>query len=147
MGEKKCRKCGETVEEAKAFCPGCGEAFVEEKKRSSVSDFDLSEHTVRLGDTMYNQMLSDMGLSISKQPNREQASLSPLAKSTQADKKTVELHGLPVASEKESRRSSRSRPTADGSRSSSWLLVFLVGAVVGIVLLIALGLAIFFLFG
>ena len=67
MGEKQCGKCGETVDEAKAFCPGCGNAFVEEKTRTSVSDFDLSDNTVRLGDTMYNQMLSDMGLSISRQ--------------------------------------------------------------------------------
>jgi len=71
MGEKQCGKCGEMVDEAKAFCPGCGNSFVEEKERTSVSDFDLSDNTVRLGDTMYNQMLSDMGLSISKQPKRD----------------------------------------------------------------------------
>jgi predicted nucleic acid-binding Zn-ribbon protein len=72
MGEKQCVKCGEMVDEAKAFCPGCGNAFVEEKKRTSVSDFDLSDHTVRLGDSMYNQMLSEMGLSISKESNRDE---------------------------------------------------------------------------
>ena len=72
MGEKQCGKCGEMVDAAKAFCPGCGNSFVEEKERTSVSDFDLSDKTVRLGDTMYNQMLSDMGLSISKQPERDE---------------------------------------------------------------------------
>src|SRR5688572_19602149 len=72
MGEKQCGKCGEMVDEAKAFCPGCGNAFVEERQRTTVSNFDLSDHTVRLGDSMYNQMLSEMGLSISKTPNRDE---------------------------------------------------------------------------
>jgi hypothetical protein len=72
MAEKVCGKCGEMVDEAKAFCPGCGHSFVEEKQRTTKSDFDLSANTVRLADSMYNQMLSDMGLSISKQPNREE---------------------------------------------------------------------------
>ena len=69
MGQKQCAKCGETVDEAKAFCPECGNAFDEEKKRTLVSDFDKSNTTVQLGQTMFNQMLSDMGLSISKDPN------------------------------------------------------------------------------
>lgn len=73
------------VEEAKAFCPGCGNAFVEEKERTTKTDFDLSANTIRLGDTMYNQMLSDMGLSISKQPNRDEPrteSSAPVASET-----------------------------------------------------------------
>ena len=70
MGQKQCGKCGEMVDEAKAFCPECGHAFVEEKKRTSVSDFDRENPTVQLGATMFNQMLSDMGLSTSKEPNR-----------------------------------------------------------------------------
>ena len=69
MGQKQCEKCGETVDEAKAFCPECGHAFVEEKKRTSVSDFEKTNPTVQLGATMFNQMLSDMGLNISKEPN------------------------------------------------------------------------------
>jgi hypothetical protein len=52
------------VDEAKAFCPGCGNAFVEEEKREA-SEFDRLDSTVQLGQTMYNQMLSDMGLNIS----------------------------------------------------------------------------------
>lgn len=68
MGQKQCAKCGETVDEAKAFCPECGSAFDEEKKRTSVSEFDRSSQTVQLGQTMFNQMLSDMGLNISKEP-------------------------------------------------------------------------------
>lgn len=66
MGLRQCEKCSEMVDEAKAFCPGCGNAFVEEEKRSQTSNFDTMDSTVQLGQTMYNQMLSDMGLNISK---------------------------------------------------------------------------------
>lgn len=68
MGQKQCGKCGESVDEAKAFCPGCGHAFVDEKKRTSVSDYDRSNPTVAMGETMFNQLLSDMDLAIAKQP-------------------------------------------------------------------------------
>ena len=54
------------VDEAKAFCPGCSHAFVIEEKRTQASNFDTADSTVQLGQTMYNQMLSDMGLNISK---------------------------------------------------------------------------------
>ena len=69
MGLKKCDKCEEMVDEAKAFCPGCGNAFVEEEKRQKASEFDKLDSTVQFGQTMYNQMLSDMGLNISKAPD------------------------------------------------------------------------------
>jgi hypothetical protein len=57
------------VDEAKAFCPGCGNSFVIESKREITSNFDSFEGTIKLGDTMFNQMLSDMGLNISKSPD------------------------------------------------------------------------------
>ncbi len=100
MGEKQCGKCGEMVDEAKAFCPGCGNASVEEKTRITVSDFDLSEHTVRLGDTMYNQMLSEMGLSISKAPDRGQKSIDtvvPAVSKTPASKPEKRIEPSPEA--------------------------------------------------
>ena len=68
MGVKQCDKCSEMVDEAKAFCPGCGNSFVIESKREIRSNFDSFEGTIKLGDTMFNQMLSDMGLNISKEP-------------------------------------------------------------------------------
>ncbi len=70
MGSKRCANCGEEVDDAKAFCPGCGNAFVEEEERETLSGFDMSNDTIKLGDTLYNQLLSDMGLSISKAPNK-----------------------------------------------------------------------------
>ncbi len=66
MALKDCAKCGEMVDEAKAFCPGCGHAFAAEAKRDEASGFDKMEGTVRLGQTIYNQMLSDMGLQTPK---------------------------------------------------------------------------------
>lgn len=68
MSAKQCEKCGETVSEAKAFCPSCGHAFVEEETRSEKSAFESMDGTMQFGKTMYNQMLSDMGLSVQPQP-------------------------------------------------------------------------------
>lgn len=65
MGQKRCDKCEEMVDEAKAFCPGCGNAFVEEEGREA-SHFEKMDNTIQLGQTMYNQMLSDMGLNVAK---------------------------------------------------------------------------------
>lgn len=53
------------VDEAKAFCPSCGHAFVEEQKRKEPTAFESMDGTMQLGNTMYNQMLTDMGLNIS----------------------------------------------------------------------------------
>lgn len=69
MGQKACEKCGELVDEAKAFCPACGNAFVEEEQRQEESKFEQMDNTVQMGNTMYGQMLSDMGLNISKPPD------------------------------------------------------------------------------
>lgn len=81
MGLKQCGQCSEMVDDAKAFCPGCGNALVEEEKREA-SEFDRLDSTVQLGQTMYNQMLSDMGLNISApgqpaQPRVESAAQKP----------------------------------------------------------------------
>ncbi|HEV7701247.1 MAG TPA: zinc ribbon domain-containing protein [Pyrinomonadaceae bacterium] len=71
MADKQCPECGETVDEAKAFCPGCGHAFVEEKQRTDSSAYQSLDHTQQMGQTMYNAMLSDMGLNISTRPDAE----------------------------------------------------------------------------
>ena len=70
MGLRQCDKCSEMVDEAKAFCPSCGHAFVEEQTREQPSVFESMEGTMQLGNTMYNQMLSDMGLNISAAPDK-----------------------------------------------------------------------------
>ena len=69
------------VDEAKAFCPSCGHAFVEEQTRSTPSVFESMDGTMQLGNTMYNQMLSDMGLNISAAADKPAEVLQPAAKS------------------------------------------------------------------
>lgn len=78
MALKQCEQCSEMVDEAKAFCPGCGNAFVDEKLRGKQTDFEAMGHTVQLGQTMYNQMLTDMGLNISKAPDPAKAQVEPI---------------------------------------------------------------------
>jgi hypothetical protein len=65
---RQCEKCGEQVDQAKAFCPGCGSALIEESAREGESNFDKFDGTVQFGKTMYGQMLSDMGLDRSGAP-------------------------------------------------------------------------------
>jgi len=71
MADKICPQCNETVDEAKAFCPACGYAFVEEETRTDTSAYEQMDHTVQMGQTMYNNMLSDMGLKKAEVPAPE----------------------------------------------------------------------------
>ena len=128
MGQKQCGKCGEMVDEAKAFCPGCGHAFVDEKKRTSVTDFDRSNPTVNLGSTMFNQMLSDMGLNISKEPGKPQPQkgrvevVTPVVQSVQ-----------PAASA--SRAQNRApQATQRANRSRIWIIVAIIAGILFFVL-------------
>lgn len=118
MGEKQCGKCGESVDEAKAFCPGCGNSFVQEKERTSVSEFDQLDHTVRLGDTMYNQLLSDMGLSISKRPNKEQKQMAEAAAAA-----------VPSTPASNSRQGVEPPPAASANRRSAIIVIAAVAAI------------------
>ncbi len=79
MALKECDKCGEMVGEAKAFCPACGHAFVDEETRREKSKFDSLDNTVQLGQTMFGNMLSDMGLNISKAPNAPEKRIEVIA--------------------------------------------------------------------
>jgi predicted amidophosphoribosyltransferase len=64
MTQRACEECGEMADAAKAFCPSCGHAFVTEQKREQPSEFEQMDGTQQFGKTMYNQMLSDMGLNL-----------------------------------------------------------------------------------
>ncbi len=103
MADKLCDKCGETVDEAKAFCPGCGNAFVDEERRQDVSEFDRLDSTVQLGKTMYGQMLSDMGLNISKAPNADEKRvevIAPIAAPPAAAAATAKTPDAPIVKPK-----------------------------------------------
>ena len=135
MAETQCGKCGEMVDEAKAFCPGCGHSFVDEKQRTTVSDFDQSKNTVQLGETMFNQMLSDMGLNVSKPPNREE-------KAENVVKPIVPASTAPVVERKE-----QPSPVPASSRSKTiWIVAIVLAVIVfaiGVVLITVAGLIFF----
>jgi hypothetical protein len=119
----QCGKCGEQVDEAKAFCPGCGNAFVEEEKRTTVSDFDRSNETVQLGSTMYNQLLSDMGLNIPKAADKSVSVPEAVAEKPAAP---------PAAAPPEA-----AQPAAKPSSHVKWLIIGAV-VVLGLVVLVIL---------
>ena len=107
------------VDEAKAFCPACGNALVEEERRERVSSFDTMDNTVQLGQTMYNQMLSDMGLNISRTPD--------------ASEKRVEvLKPEPVAP------ISPAKPSTAQASSGNLKWILIGGAIVVIAMLVVL---------
>lgn len=107
------------VDEAKAFCPACGNAFVEEQERSASSDFEEMDSTVQLGQTMYNQMLTDMGLNISKAPDPGERKIEVLAPE-------------PVAAAPAAQPTA---PKAAKPASSSKIMWIIIGAAVAIILL------------
>ena len=78
MAQNQCGKCGEMVDAAKAFCPGCGNSFVDEEQREA-SGFEKMDSTVQLGQTMYNQMLTDMGLSVDKGTSSQEKRIEIIA--------------------------------------------------------------------
>ncbi len=79
MTLKKCLKCGELADEAKAFCPECGNSFENETVRKEDSEFELSSGTMRMTGSAFDLMLSDMGLNISEisESPAENASVDP----------------------------------------------------------------------
>jgi hypothetical protein len=69
MSHLQCKKCGANVLEAKAFCPECGGAMVDEEVRQHTSEHDSYDATMNLSKSGYNLMLSEMNLNISDAPN------------------------------------------------------------------------------
>lgn len=122
MALKQCDKCSEVVDEAKAFCPACGNAFVEEERRSVSTNFEEMDMTVQLGQTMYNQMLSDMGLNVSKAPDMQE--------------KVVEVAAIaPVAPVQPVAPSARVQPVAPAPATSSKWIWIIVGVIAAFILL------------
>ena len=77
MSLKKCEKCGEDVDVAKAFCPECGNPFVKEEKRQEATEFERQAGTVAFSQTVFNMMLGKMDLDTSRSPEEEKR-LSPV---------------------------------------------------------------------
>ena len=127
MGLRQCDKCSETVDEAKAFCPGCGHALVAEQSRSEASNFDKMDSTVQLGQTMYNQMLSDMGLNISKAPDPVEKRVEIIAPIVSDPKPTVTKPPVVVA----------------GSSTKKWIIIAVSVVVLFFLLTLALAAVVF----
>ena len=126
------------VDEAKAFCPGCGNAFVEEEKRREASKFEKLDPTIQFGQTMYNQMLEDMGLNISGAPNpieKRIEVLIPVSTEAAPPAKTVTVQPAVTLQE---RKQEKSKPTSN----AKWYI--LIGLAVLFLLPISLASTILF---
>jgi len=126
MGLRQCEKCSEMVDEAKAFCPGCGHAFVEEQKRQKASEFEKQDNTVQLGQTMYNQMLSDLGLNLSKSgaPEKRIEVIAPVVAEPAA--KSVQPAAIPVQEAPTTASSARPNEVKKPGRAK-WIILGIVG--------------------
>ena len=116
------------VDEAKAFCPGCGHAFVEEQKRQKASEFERQDNTVQLGQTMYNQMLSDLGLNLSKSgvPEKRIEVIAPVVAEPAA--KEVQAAIAPVQAAAPTPSAARADEVKKPGRAK-WIILAIVGFV------------------
>jgi len=134
MADKTCPQCGEAVAETKAFCPSCGHAFVEEEKRTDASAYDKADHTMQMGQTMYNNMLSDMGLNVKKpEPERRVEVLKPATGTVQVLQPIT-----PAASPAAPVQSTITNEPEKKSNSKIWLVTALVAVGLLLILIVAI---------
>lgn len=126
MSLKICEKCGETVDEAKAFCPECGNPFVSEEKREDSSEFDRYAGTIKLSKSAFNIMLSKMDLDTSRSPEEEKS------RTEQAIENLPEEHKL--------------RDQTKNSGMSKWIIIAAAGAVILIFFVLAVLIALYIYF-
>lgn len=129
MRLRSCENCGEQVDKAKAFCPGCGSALIEEKKRTADSEFEASGNTVQFSKTALNMVLSDMGLNITEAPDRPSKSAGkiPITPSTQST-------------------AAAPQPKAEKGSAMKWVLIAAAALAVLLVFLITLAAAGFYFY-
>lgn len=132
MAVRECPKCGEQVDEAKAYCPACGHAFVAEEQRGDASAYEKMDSTVQMGQTLYNSMLSDMGLNVKKpsESERKVEILKPAAAQTAQVLRPIG-GSTPVADPSEEKKSN-SRLWLVTIVIAALLLLLLVGAVAAV---------------
>ena len=145
MGVKQCAECSETVDEAKAFCPSCGHAFVDEQTRSEPSKFEKMDSTMQFGQTMYNQMLSDMGLNLKAPKKPAVQTLKPVVETLKpvASTPASAAPAAPVA-----KQDAQSASQADPNRRRL-IIIGLVAALLLLLLVVAVlvGLAVWWRLG
>jgi len=140
MPDKTCPQCSETVDEAKAFCPGCGHSFIDEQQRAETSRYEQADHTMQMGQTMYNNMLSDMGLNLKKEPEKRVEVLKPAVPATQVLQ--------PVAGTQQTAAPSTAEPlqAETKSRKSLWITLAIIAGILiifGIIAVIAVVILLF----
>lgn len=147
MGLKICEKCGEEVDEAKAFCPDCGNPFVEEKKREGSSEFDKYAGTVNFSKSVYKMMLSEMDLDTSKSSDKKNQ--PNLEKDTNKSKPVEVNTPLSVSPEVSSPKNipPEIKPTNKNKKSGTniWIILGVVGLALLIILAVALLLGLLYL--
>ncbi len=136
MSLRECDKCGEMMDEAKAFCPSCGRAFVEENTREKSSEFNQLDGTMQLGNTMYNQMLSDMGLNISATPDRPEVEVVQPAAPVYRPAVQPVQQVLQPATQQVTRLAVEVETPKQGG-SNTWMIIGVIVIILLIILLIA----------
>lgn len=126
MALKECEKCGESAEEAKAFCPACGWPFVSEDKRQDSSEFDKYAGTVNVSQSVYKMMLADFDVPTAPKPKPE------IAPVPQPVVEPVVTTATPTASEK--------------PKLSNWLQIAIIGIISFWIIILASVLAVLFYF-
>lgn len=133
MADKTCPQCSETVGEAKAFCPSCGHSFEDEARRTDASAYDKADSTVQLGQTMYNNLLSDMGLNVAKEPEKRVETLKPVSTGVQV------LQPLTPVSQPAAAVPSAAAPAEPEKKSNSkvWLITIITAVALLLIFLVA----------
>jgi hypothetical protein len=155
MAERQCEKCGEMVDSARAFCPSCGGPLVEEEKREQQSNYEKMDKTVQMGNTMYGQMLSDMGLNISKpQPEKRVETIAPIGGSPKQERQSPAAprqETLKPAAASSSAQTAAAKPTvqppAPISKRKSYIVWALIAGgllVIGLLAVIIIGVILYF---
>ncbi len=130
MGLKKCEKCGEAVEEAKAFCPECGNPFVEEEKREGSSEFDNYAGTINFSKSVYKMMLSDIEYDTSGSTETENKQKQPM-EINNGQISAPDLSEKPLTQANQVEQNSK-------SGLIKWIIIGLVGALFLLLLVIAI---------
>lgn len=138
MALKQCDKCTEMADEAKAFCPACGNPFVVEEQRQEASKFDSLDSTMQMGNTMFNIMLSDMGLNTKERPGlqKQVEILKPIAPAAPV---------APVGKPKPIETQPQSERSAPPAKKTSNAKLYILGGIVIVVLLFLIMLVVAFL--
>jgi uncharacterized Zn finger protein (UPF0148 family) len=148
MADKTCPQCGEAVGETKAFCPACGHAFVDEAKRTDASAYDKADHTMQMGQTMYNNMLSDMGLNVKKEPEKRVEVLKPVG--VQPAQVLQPIAATPTSQPRPSPPAASEPPAVKKSNKKIWIITIVVAVLLLLIFaaaVIGVGLYLYFYSG